>query len=186
MMSRESTGQDRSTRSTSLIAACGFAPGALWRAAFRSPILAHVVLLLASLTFLGGCEQQSPAGMDAVKMQIGNRTFVLEVARTQAQQEKGLMKRDALPAGHGMIFPMPEQRVQGFWMQNVRFPLDIIFADNQGKVVSIHTMDAYDETTTYSDKPARYAIELNKGDAKQAAVQVGDILNIPPAARAKD
>lgn len=133
-----------------------------------------------------GCEEQSPAGLPTVKMKIGSRTFVLEVARTQAEQEKGLMKRDSMPADHGMIFPMPEERVQGFWMKDTRIPLDIIFADHNGKVVSIHQMEAYDEGNTSSDLPARYAVELNKGAAKDAGVKVGDILDIPPPARAKE
>lgn len=119
-------------------------------------------------------------------MKIGSRTFVLEMARTDAEQEKGLMKRDSMPADHGMIFPFKEERVLGFWMKDTRFPLDIIFADSKGKVVSIHQMEAYDETNTSSDFPARYAIEVNKGAAKAAGVKVGDVLDIPPPARAKN
>ena len=136
------------------------------------------------LVFVAGCDEQSPAGLPTVKMQIGNRSFVLEVARSDAEQEKGLMKRDSMPADHGMIFPFKEERVLGFWMKDTRFPLDIIFADSKGKVVSIHQMEAYDESNTSSDFPARYAIELSKGAASDAGVKVGDRLNIPAPARA--
>lgn len=168
------------------IAACGFATGAPSRTSLQSRLVITLALLALSLSFLPGCQEQSPDGLPTVDMKIGTRTFVIEVARTEAQQEKGLMKRDSMPADHGMIFPFKEERVLGFWMKDTRFPLDIIFADSKGKVVSIHQMEAYDESNTSSDVPARYAIELNKGAANDAGVKVGDLLDIPPAARAKD
>lgn len=117
-------------------------------------------------------------------MRIGNRTFDMEVARTHAEQAKGLMKRDSMPEDHGMIFPMSEEVVQGFWMKDTRFPLDILFLDNGARVVSIHRMAAYDEkNTTSSDFPARYAVELNEGVAAKTSVKVGDVLDIPSPAR---
>jgi uncharacterized protein len=140
-----------------------------------------LLLLLGLLSFLAGCEH-SPAGLATVKMQIGKRTFVLEVADTPATQEHGLMERDSMPADHGMIFVFPEEQERGFWMKNTRFPLDILFVDSAGKVVSIHHMRAYDLSTTPSDYPAKYAIELNAGAAADASVQPGDKLAIPPAA----
>lgn len=118
-------------------------------------------------------------------MQIGNRAFILEVARTDAEQEKGLMKRDSMPEDHGMIFPLPKEQVQVFWMKDTRFPLDILFLNGAGKIVSIHQMEAYDEKDTSSDYPARYAIELNKDVAAKTGVKVGEVLDIPPEARFK-
>ncbi|HEY2587600.1 MAG TPA: DUF192 domain-containing protein [Tepidisphaeraceae bacterium] len=177
---------NRAHFSARCIAAYGFAACAPSRTRCAARVLFNLVFLSFSLLFLVGCDEQSPAGLPTVKMQIGHRTFVLEVARTQAEQEKGLMKRDSMPADHGMIFPFKEERVLSFWMKDTRFPLDIVFADSKGKVVSIHQMEAYDENSTSSDFPARYAIELNKGAAKDAGVKVGDVLDIPPPARAKD
>ena len=117
-------------------------------------------------------------------MEIGGRKFTLEVARTPAAQDKGLMDRDSLPDDHGMIFVFPDDQVRSFWMKNVHFPLDILFLDSAGRVVSIHQMRPYDENNTSSDSPARYAIELNKGIADQLGIKVGDELSLPPDARA--
>jgi uncharacterized protein len=139
-------------------------------------------VLLAVLA--GGC-QQSPSGLAVVSMQIGNRTFHLEVAATADSQETGLMKRDSMPDDHGMIFVFGDESPRTFWMKNTRFPLDIIFVNTAGVVVSIKQMDAYDLHETPSDKPARYAIELNKGAAESAGVKVGDQLTIPTEARSK-
>src|SRR5207253_237768 len=120
-----------------------------------------------------------PDGLRARNMKIGTKTFVLEVAQSEPQQQKGLMKRDSLPEDHGMLFVFSDEKPRAFWMKNVRFPLDIVFLDAKGKVVSIRQMEAYDETETWSDAPAQYAIELNKNAATAAGVKIGDQLTLP-------
>ena len=139
-----------------------------------------LVLILA----LGGCDEPSPAGLPMAKIKIGTQIFQIEVARTDAQQEKGLMERDSMPDDHGMIFIFPAEHLQSFWMKNTRFPLDIVFLDGSGKVVSIRSMKAYDITPTSSDAPAQYAIEIQKGAASACGVKIGDAVTIPPEARA--
>jgi len=119
-------------------------------------------------------------------MNIGSEQFALEVARSPAEQETGLMKRDSMPKDHGMIFVFPNDEVRKFWMKNTRFALDILFLDAKGKVVSIHQMKAYDLHETSSDLPARYAVELNDGAAAESGVKTGDDVDIPSAARSSN
>ncbi|MDB5299329.1 MAG: putative lipoprotein [Phycisphaerales bacterium] len=135
------------------------------------------ILIIFSLA-MAGCEH-SPAGLPLTKMQIGKQTFHLEVAATTAAQETGLMKRDSMPDNYGMIFVFNEEKVREFWMKNTRIPLDILFLDNSGRVVSIRQMEAYDLHLTSSLYPAKYAIELNKGAAADSGVKVGDRLTLP-------
>lgn len=147
-----------------------------------------LLALVALLAFGPGCEQSAQPAPGAstlptVKMKIGSRTFELEMARTSEQQALGLMRRDSMPENHGMIFIFDEERMQGFWMKDTRIPLDIIFVDAKGKVVSVSGMKPYDLNTTSSEVPAQYAIELNAGMAKAAGVKSGDVLEIPKAAR---
>lgn len=118
-----------------------------------------------------------------VTMKIGNQSFHLEVAATSAAQEKGLMQRDSVPADQGMIFVFGDESVRYFWMKNTRIPLDIIFLDRDGRVVSIRRMQAYDLNETSSIYPAQYAIELNAGAAEKCGVKTGDQLSIPAQAR---
>jgi uncharacterized membrane protein (UPF0127 family) len=68
-------------------------------------------------------------------------------------------------------------------MRNTRIPLDIIYVGEDTKVVSIKQMEPHVETGVPSDAPAKWAIELNQGTAKQVGVNVGDALQIPEAAR---
>jgi uncharacterized membrane protein (UPF0127 family) len=88
-----------------------------------------------------------------------------------------------MPADHGMIFVFPDTEPRSFWMKDTRIPLDILYLDPDGVVVSIRQMKPYDLSGVHSDKPAKYAIELNKGAAERAGVKVGDKLEIPEAAR---
>ena len=149
----------------------------------RSPIVVAFVLLAAI-----GCRQSStaPSGMPTVTMQIGQRTFTLEVANNDEEKARGLMRRDSMPANWGMIFVFADADERTFYMKNTRIPLDIVFIDETGKVISIKQMQPYDLSLTPSDGPARWAIELNQGAAAAAGLKVGDNLKIPESARAAE
>ena len=154
----------------------------------RASTLVGLFLLLSLCTAMVGCESApttAPSELPTCKMPIGSKTYQLEMARTSAEQEKGLMKRDSMPEDHGMIFIFDADRLQQFWMKDTRFPLDIIFVDHAGVVVSVSTMQAYDLGTTSSVAPAQYAIELNIGQAKAAGVEKGQTLKIPDVAQYK-
>jgi uncharacterized protein len=125
------------------------------------------------------CNRTSQQGLPVVEMKIGNKEFVLEVAATAEARNRGLMRRDSMPADHGMIFVFTEEQPLSFWMRNTRIALDIIYLDRGGRVVSIKPMKPYDESSTPSDGPAQYAIEVNQGAAATAGVKVGDVLALP-------
>ena len=144
------------------------------------------LLLVVLLALLGGCEPKSVSGLATVPMEIGSKTFTLEVADRTESRTYGLMRRDSMPADHGMIFVFDKDEQRGFWMKNTRIPLDIIFVDSAGKVVSVKQMKPYDLSSTPSDGPAQYAIELNKGAAEAAGVKAGMTLKLPSGLSSKD
>lgn len=121
----------------------------------------------------------SAAPLPMTALQVGSKTFQLEIAGDEASWERGLMERDSMPPDHGMIFVFPDVRNRAFWMHHTRFPLDVLFVDDRGKVVSCHTMKAYDEHSIFSDFPAKYVIELSAGVIAGSGVKAGDTLKIP-------
>jgi uncharacterized membrane protein (UPF0127 family) len=147
--------------------------------------VAFALLVASSLLQPTGCRRKPANGLPTVRMEMGGETFTLEVANTEAARQYGLMHRDSMPSDHGMLFVFAEERPQGFWMKNTRIPLDIVFLDASGKVVSIHQMKPYDLRSTRSDGPAQYAIEINEGRAAKAGVKPGDQLKIPEGVEAK-
>lgn len=144
-----------------------------------------LLALVACLSPIG-CDGKSGApqsNLATTQMAIGRKTYTLEIARTAAERNKGLMERDSMPDDHGMIFLFPEAQEQHFWMKNTRIALDIVYVGSDGKVVSVHHMDPYKRDTIPSDGPAQFAIELNAGQAAAAEVRAGHTVNIPEGIR---
>jgi uncharacterized membrane protein (UPF0127 family) len=132
----------------------------------------------------GGRQEGEPQmGLPEVTMPIGSKTFTLEVATTPRQHSTGLMYRDSMAPDHGMIFVFPEDHDSGFWMKHTRIPLDILYVDKTGTVVSVHQMQPFDLTAVVPQRAYRYAIELNQGTAAGVGVKAGDQLVIPEGAR---
>jgi len=135
-----------------------------------------------AFSLLVGCgnsaTDQGPHELPTTTMTIGGKQFVVEKAITEFQQHMGLMRRDSLPPDHGMIFPFAVASPQTFWNHDVRFPLDVLFLDDGGNIVSIQHMRAYDDSDTQA-VTARYVVELNFGTAAQLGLKEGDHLNVP-------
>ncbi|MCK6506262.1 DUF192 domain-containing protein [Myxococcota bacterium] len=109
-----------------------------------------------------------------IPLAIGHRVLQVEVADDEQERARGLMYRDGLAPGHGMVFVYPDERERGFWMRNTRVPLSIAFLDAQGRIVRLADMQPYDETTTRSLAPAMYALEVEQGWFAEQAVSIGE------------
>lgn len=132
-----------------------------------------------------GCQTyKSPGNLATVPMKLGSAEYTVEIAATESTREHGLMQRDSMPDHWGMIFVFSDEEPRSFWMKNTRIPLDIVFIDAGGRVVSVHTMKPYDLSNTDSNGPAKYAVELNAGQADKCGIKAGDGVAIP--AEAKD
>lgn len=120
-----------------------------------------------------------------ITINIAGHPFTLDVVDTDASREKGLMFVKNLPADAGMIFVFPTEKPQTFWMKNTLIPLDVIYVDSAGKVVSFSTMTPEpgtndDALQRYpSDGPARFAIEVNAGTCHKLGLRIGDLLALP-------
>ena len=101
--------------------------------------------------------------------------FRVEVAKTSAEQAKGLMFRTEMGPDEGMIFPMAPPRDASFWMRNTVIPLDIIFIGTDGRILNI-AADAvpYSETPLPSAGLTSGVLELNGGRAAKLGLEPGD------------
>lgn len=105
----------------------------------------------------------------------------VEVADDAAEQERGLMDREHLPNGHGMIFVFDEPRELRFWMKNTLLPLDILYFDADADFVSRTTMSPClaDPCPLYpSNGLARFALEVNAGEPLTVPIGMGWVLSL--------
>ncbi len=103
--------------------------------------------------------------------------FVVELAQTFGQREKGLMERKSLPLNTGMLFLFDNIEIQHMWMKNTFIPLDMLFADKNGRIVTIaHNTEPQSRKIISSRGPARYVLELRAGTAARLVIKVGDRL----------
>jgi hypothetical protein len=124
-------------------------------------------------------EAPFPIYFESTTMTLKEKTFTIEVAKSDEQVERGLMYRDSMPADHGMIFLMDKEAKISFWMKNTRIPLDIVFLDKNGKVLEVQARKPFDETGRGPASPALYVIELNLGVAEKIGLKPGDTVEIP-------
>ncbi|TSD00247.1 MAG: hypothetical protein Greene101449_265 [Candidatus Peregrinibacteria bacterium Greene1014_49] len=105
-----------------------------------------------------------------------NITILAEIANEPEAQAQGLMFRENLPQGEGMLFIFPDEAPRGFWMKNTLIPLDILFFDASGTWVSGATMTPCeaDPCPGYpSNGAAKYALEVGAGFMAETGVGVG-------------
>ncbi|MGN6375139.1 MAG: DUF192 domain-containing protein [Sphingomonas sp.] len=150
-------------------------------------------LLGALALFLAGCHGQAtqqPGGGQAtpakqtasvtIHTAAGVHSLTVDVARTAAQQERGLMYRTGLADDDGMLFvPYPPgggpPQVASFWMKNTPSALDIIFIRPDHSIARIaDNAIPYDETPISSGEPVSAVLELKGGRAATLGIAEGD------------
>lgn len=140
-----------------------------------NPMIKNVKWLPLFLV-LAAC-QPKPPEREALQVLSGGVThaFQVEIADDEQERETGLMNRDSLPTGQGMLFLFPDARERAFWMKNTHIPLDILYISKSGEVISIqkNTMPM-NETPLHSFGPAAAVLEINGGQADALGIKPGD------------
>lgn len=111
---------------------------------------------------------------------IGTTTIIADIADTVPIQRRGLGGRTSLTENQGMlfIFDLPEK--YAFWMKDMLIPIDMIWLDQNLKVVYVKnnvSPDTYPETFA-PQKPANYVLEVAAGFAGRHSLKIGDTLKL--------
>jgi uncharacterized membrane protein (UPF0127 family) len=104
---------------------------------------------------------------------FGADTVLAEVASTPDERAEGLMYREEVPDGTGMLFVFPDVAVRGFWMANTYVPLDLAFMDPSFNVVDIVQMEPLVTDTYDSRAPFMYGLEVRQGWLGEHGIAVG-------------
>jgi len=145
----------------------------------------NLFLNLAFVFFLAlpmaACAEDAPSAQDlTIVTQDGARhAFKVEIADTPAAREQGLMFRKQMDAGHGMLFKMDTVKPVAFWMKNTLIPLDIVFIQIDGTILSVVTGKPEDLTPLQSGGPVSGVLEINGGRAAELNIKPGDKVVFP-------
>lgn len=134
----------------------------------------------------GGVAVPSPAGtLPAPGMAwviFGTDTIHAEVASTPAAREKGLMGRDAVPAGTGMLFVFPGREERLVWMKDTDIALDLAVFDEGNRVVAIKQLEPLDESLTDTEAATALLLEVPRGWFAERGIEVGAVAEVVFAA----
>ena len=132
-----------------------------------------ITTILLLTMFLFGC---GPKTTDVTVHGDQKVIFTSEIADTSLKQTKGLMLRKSLDQDKGMLFVFDIAFVQRFWMMNTSIPLDIIFIDENKKIINIEEAQPCGliPCQLYSSKDnAIYVLEINQGLSKEYGFKKG-------------
>lgn len=143
----------------------------------------HLVLCITLLSIPALTANSAPSSeQTAHEVILKGQHFSVELATTQMQRARGLMFRSSMPSDHGMLFLFPKPRPMAFWMKNTAMPLDILFFDQQARLIAAHYNVPPCRSTPCaqysSGHPAALVLELNGGRSASLKLAKGDKLTI--------
>jgi len=115
-----------------------------------------------------------------VQVSAGQKCFRADVMATSDDRAKGLMFRDGLADDEGMLFVFDEPGEYPFWMKNMKFPIDMVWLDEDRNVTHIEAIVPpckKDPCPVYSPHArSLYVLELAAGQADAAGIKEGSSL----------
>lgn len=141
------------------------------------------IFILLTLLILNACQNSSE--LKIIKFKIHDHVLSCELAQTQEQREKGLMYRTKLDKNQAMLFIFPKTYAWPFWMKNTLIPLDIIWLDQDQKIVYLlKNLKPCPKGSSYCPSyfppntiKSKYVLELNAGQIDAIGLKLDEHLN---------
>lgn len=112
--------------------------------------------------------------MEKTTIEIGEKQYLVEIAKTQEEKEQGLQGRESLNENEGMLFDFSNESGNiSMWMKNTLIPLDIIFINDDDEVIKVVQGVPNDETPIV-EQDVSYVLEVNA----KSGIKVGDELDL--------
>jgi uncharacterized membrane protein (UPF0127 family) len=128
-----------------------------------------------------------PIQTEIVFASLGDKAIRLEVANNPSSRAIGLMHRTEMSEDQGMLFVFPKTELLSFWMKNTLIPLSLGYFDGELRLLETHDMKPNQTSEVYnSQKPAKYALEVNVGWFKKNKIELGSYLILDRKISARD
>ncbi len=107
---------------------------------------------------------------------VGDCRFNIEIAETPKVRRKGLSDRNSLCVDCGMFFKFSREGKYGFWMKDMRFPIDLLWLKDEEVVGFEKDFSEKSRRTVFPSKPINQVLELNAGKIDKCKIKIGDYL----------
>jgi uncharacterized membrane protein (UPF0127 family) len=139
-----------------------------------------IAAVALSVMATSGLAQECDTDHLSVRGDWGQLAFSVEIADDPQERSRGLMFRESLARGAGMLFIYETPQPTSFWMKNTLIPLDMLFADITGKITSVHSNAIPGDLTAIPGGSSVFAVlEINGGLAKRYGIAVGSQMRHP-------
>jgi len=120
---------------------------------------------------------------NTVPIMIGTVAVRASVADTLSSRIKGLSDTPYLPANVVKLFAFGVPGSHSIWMKDMRYPIDIMWAAQDGTIVHIEEAVSPDTfpTSFASPTPAWFVVEANAGFVADEQITIGDKIVLPVA-----
>ena len=153
-------------------------------------LLLDTIIYVAIITFVlmffhayGGKIMEYLYGDQKGTVFVGDVSIVVSHANDQIEREKGLSGTVELAESEGMFFTFDEESYHGMWMKDMNYPIDILWINNDLKVIHIeeNVLPESYPATYFSHTPARFVLETNAYFVDTFRLAVGDKVSVPAA-----
>jgi uncharacterized membrane protein (UPF0127 family) len=134
------------------------------------------VIVVAFFALALGLVKSNQAVYQEKYITIAGQNIKIELAKSDAEKEKGLSGHAELRPDEGMLFVFQKPDIYAFWMKDMNFPIDIIWLSEDMKVVYIKK-DARPESYPGAftpDQKAKYVLEVSSGFSEKNNLKIGD------------
>ena len=143
-------------------------------------LISALLFIAFGLSGLSQAQSKPQLDLPKIKLSAGMHLIDTQVASTPDQRATGLMFRQEMPQGEGMLFVFEEATPQCFWMKNTLLPLTAAFIADDGTIVNLANMKPQTTDSHCSAKPVRYVLEMNLGWFENKGLKAGSKLGGPP------
>ena len=120
-----------------------------------------------------------PIGQVTFNEAVGKPQVQVELARTDASRQRGLMYRTRLDSNSGMLFSWDEDAPRTFWMHDTCLPLDMLFVTQNGVIAGVvEQVPVLNDFPRGVPCPVAHVLEVNAGWVRAHGIKPGQHLTI--------
>ena len=147
----------------------------------RKKLFFAVVIIIFVLSFIYYVRNQEKIKNVCIE---DKKCFAVELAQTQREMILGLSNRSSLNLNSGMLFVFDAENIPYFWMRDMQFPLDIIWINQNMKIVgsekNLQPCNRYCSLFKPNSN-VKYVLEINANQSEQYNFKSGDSVNFGKA-----